>query len=63
MKEEEEMSNLEITDLWYEGKYEEVAQVIKQENWSTDRTIDFCLYFSKYVNKGDLQVLQKLCAL
>ena len=45
------MENIELTDLWYEGKYNEVASYITESKdfLEKDRLIDFCIYFSKYI--------------
>ena len=55
-------SNIELTDLWFDGEYEKVAEVIKDSKdfLEKDRLIDFCLYFAKYVGDKELRILQKL---
>ena len=54
--------NIDLTDLWFNGEYEQVAEIIRdsKEFLEKDRLIDFCLYFDKYVGRRELQVLQKL---
>ena len=56
------MENIELTDLWYEGKYNEVASYITESKdfLEKDRLIDFCIYFNRYIGEKDLLVLQKL---
>ena len=56
------MENIELTDLWYEGKYNEVASHITESKdfLEKDRLIDFCIYFNRYIGEKDLLVLQKL---
>jgi hypothetical protein len=56
------MSNIELTDMWFDGKFNEVASHIidSKEFMEKDRLIDFCLYFHKYVGRDELQILQKL---
>jgi len=55
-------TNIELTDLWFEGEYEQVAEIIRDSKdfLEKDRLIDFCLYFDKYVGRRELEVLQKL---
>ncbi len=55
-------TNIELTDLWFEGEYEQVAEIIRDSKdfLEKDRLIDFCLYFDKYVGRRELKVLQKL---
>ena len=54
--------NIDLTDLWFDGEYEQVAGIIRdsKEFLEKDRLIDFCIYFDKYVGRKELQVLQKL---
>ena len=54
--------NIDLTDLWMDGEYEQVAGIIRdsKEFQESDRLIDFCLYFHKYVGCKQLEVLQKL---
>ena len=55
-------TNIELTDLWFEGEYEQVAEIIRDSKdfLEKDRLTDFCLYFDKYVGRRELEVLQKL---
>ncbi|MBD36221.1 MAG: hypothetical protein CL512_05580 [Actinobacteria bacterium] len=56
--------NIELTEMWQDGKYEEVANAIRdsKEFSEKDRLIDFCLYFAKYLGNRELKVLHKLVA-
>ena len=56
------MENIELTDLWYDGKYNEVASYItdSKEFLEKDRLIDFCIYFNKYIGERELLTLKKL---
>ena len=59
-----QMNNIELTDMWLDGKFNEVASHItdSKEFQEKDRLIDFCLYFNKYVGQEELKVLSKLIA-
>jgi len=48
-----------LTDLWFDGKYLEVGQIVKKEKWEADRVAEFCLYFVKHVGLKDFEVLHK----
>ena len=56
------MENIKLTDLWSDGKYNEVASYISdsKEFLEKDRLIEFCIYFNKYIGERDLLVLKKL---
>ena len=56
------MENIDLTELWQDGKYTQVASHIldSKEFVEKDRLMDFCIYFNKYVGEKDLLVLQKL---
>ena len=56
------MTNLELTEMWQDGKLNEVtAHILDSKDFmAKDRLIDFCVYFSKYLGLKELQVLQKL---
>ena len=58
------MSNIDLTELWFDGKYTEVSSYIldAKEFQEKDRLMDFCLYFTKYVGGRELEVLHKLIA-
>jgi len=56
------MENIELTDLWQDGNFDEVASYIldSKEFLEKDRLIDFCIYFNKYIGERELVVLKKL---
>ena len=56
------MSNIELTEMWLDGKFDEVIWEItdSKQFMEKDRLIDFCLYFQKYVGEADLRILQKI---
>ena len=51
-----------LTELWLDGKYIEVANIIAHTAPFSNRAnlINFCVYFEKYVGKEELKILQKL---
>lgn len=48
-----------LTDLWSNGKYIEVGDIIRAENWSASRIAEFCLYFVKYLGLREFELLHK----
>lgn len=51
---------IDMTELWHEGEYQQVATIIVNEDWPPRRVAEFVVYFSKYVGIDDSQVLCKL---
>ena len=51
-----------LTELWRDGKYIEVANIVAHTAPFSNRAnlIDFCVYLHKYLGSNDLQILQKL---
>lgn len=51
-----------LTELWRDGKYIEVANIIAHTSPFSNRAnlIDFCVYFEKYLGREELKVLQRL---
>ena len=50
---------IELTELWQDGEYNKVGRIINREEWSRSRVAEFCLYFNKYVENGQLKILYK----
>ena len=48
-----------LTDLWSNGKYIEVGDIIRIENWNPSRIAEFCLYFLKYMGLREFELLHK----
>jgi hypothetical protein len=48
-----------LTDLWSNGKYIEVGDIIRAENWQPSRIAEFCLYFVKYMGLREFELLHK----
>ena len=51
-----------LTELWRDGKYIEVANIVAHTAPFSNRAnlIDFCVYFEKYLGADELKVLQRL---
>ena len=50
---------IKLTDLWNNGQYLEVGDIIRSEKWSASRVAEFCAYFVKYVGLSDLNTLHR----
>lgn len=50
---------IKLTDLWNDGEYLQVGDVIRDEEWSASRVAEFCAYFAKYVGVTDLSTLHR----
>ena len=51
---------IELTEMWSDQKYSQVADVINNEKWSPRRVAEFCSYFAKYLGLNQLSILHKL---
>jgi hypothetical protein len=50
---------LKLTDLWFDGKYTQVGNEIKKNNWTNKQVIEFSSYFAKYCGLKELAILHK----
>ena len=50
---------IKLTDMWHDGLYLEVGEVILNEGWSNAKLAEFCAYFSKYMGTKQLDLLYK----
>lgn len=50
---------INLTDLWYDGKYNEVGDIIRNEDWSASQIAEFCFYFAKHLGLKELEILHK----
>jgi len=48
-----------LTDLWSNGKYIEVGDIIRAENWQPSRIAEFCFYFAKHLGLREFELLYK----
>ncbi len=51
------VSFLNLTELWQDGKYTEVGDAVRQ--WNARETTEFCAYFCKYLGTSQLEILHK----
>jgi len=50
---------IELTEMWQDGKYTDVADAIFMEDWDNERLAKFCSYFVKYLGTKELELLNK----
>ncbi len=50
---------IELTELWQDGEYAEVGNIINNENWKPVRVVEFCAYFNKFLGSNQLNLLYK----
>jgi hypothetical protein len=41
--------HIELTELWHDGAYNRVGQIVKEEDWSKAQVAEFCAYLAKYL--------------
>lgn len=59
MKTEKNTEFIILTEMWKEGKYLDVGEIIFTEEWSHARLAQFCAYFAKYLGLSQLNILYK----
>ena len=50
---------IQLTEMWQDGLYAEVGEVIFNEDWSNARVAEFCVYFNKYLGSAQFSLLYK----
>jgi hypothetical protein len=50
---------IKLTELWNDGKYNQVSTIINNESWKPHQVAEFCSYFAKYCGLNQLSVLYK----
>jgi hypothetical protein len=50
---------IDLTEMWHNGEYADVARIINEESWSSSEVANFCAYFAKYIGLKELDVLNK----
>lgn len=50
---------IKLTELWQNGNYAEVGNIIHAENWPPAQVAEFCLYFLKYLGIKEFELLYK----
>ena len=53
-------SFIDLTEMWQDGKYFEVTEIIENEDWDSARVVQFCSYFTRYLGAKELNVLSRL---
>ncbi len=48
---------IKLTEMWQDGSYLEVGEVIAEENWGNARVAEFCSYVAKHLGLKELDVL------
>jgi hypothetical protein len=50
---------IQLTEMWQNGDYLDVAKTIKTEDWGNATLAEFCSYFVKYLGIRELNLLYK----
>ena len=50
---------IDVTEMWQDGDYNKVGDLIKNERWSSSRVAEFCAYLNKYLGTRELDVFYK----
>lgn len=50
---------IKLTDLWSDGQYGKVGDIIQEESWSASQVAEFCFYFAKHLGLKELEILYK----
>ena len=50
---------IKLTDLWSDGRYTELGNIMQEEQWSAGEVAKFCAYFAKYMGVNQLNILYK----
>lgn len=48
-----------LTEMWHDGMYLEIGEIMRGEQWDQSRVAEFCAYFCKYVGTDSLETLYK----
>lgn len=50
---------IKLTEMWQDGSYLKVGEVIAEEDWSHARVAEFCSYVAKHLGLIQLNLLHK----
>ena len=50
---------LNLTEMWQDGDYFGVGEVIANEDWGQARVAEFCNYFARHLGVNQLNILYK----
>ena len=48
-----------VTEMWQDGNYLQVGELIRKEDWEASRIAEFCAYMNKYLGTNQLNLLYK----
>ena len=60
MSEERYTKFIILTEMWQDGKYLEVSEVIFDEDWPHGKVARFCAYIAKHLGLNELNVFSKM---
>lgn len=50
---------IELTELWNDGHYGQLGDIMRKERWEMHRVAEFCAYFARYIGTNQLDILHK----
>ena len=50
---------IKVTEMWQDGKYLEVGDLINKEEWDSSKVAEFCAYLNKYLGSRQLDIFYK----
>ncbi len=50
---------IKLTEMWQDGDYFGVAEIIRTEDWEHSTLAEFCSYFVKYLGTREFHLLYK----
>ena len=50
---------IKVTEMWQDGKYLEVGDLINKEEWDSSKVAEFCAYLNKYLGSRQLDTFYK----
>jgi hypothetical protein len=59
MKEEKHTEFIVLTEMWQDGHYTQVGDVIRKERWGIHIVAEFCSYMAKHLGLNELNILYK----
>ena len=59
MNELNKTANIDVLEMWRDGKYYEVGKVINSEAWTSSEVAHFAFYMMKYEGTKQLETLYK----
>ena len=50
---------IDLTEMWQEGQYTQVGDVIRKERWPLHKVAEFCAYIGKHLGLNELNIFHK----